>query len=110
MTAHRIVLFGNEDDWEDPSEATPEIKTTNSAVDLKDYFKPVRLPLEVINQASKLIPHENWIKYGICKYLQHTADHMFLKLPSGKMEIRGKVLKYVFEFDHDGPVLKSISL
>src|SRR4051794_10543079 len=103
----RVVIFGSEDDWENPNDATPDIKTGTGAVELKDHFKPVRLSIPAINQASKLIPHENWAKHGICNYLQATADYMFLKLPSGKMEIRGKVLKYVFEFDHDGPVLKS---
>lgn len=99
----KITLMGEEVDWdslEDPA-----------AVDITDYFKPVRLSAKAIDQASRVVPIENWISAGLHTWLQGRANHVFSKLPSiNQREGRLGKLKYVFEFDASGPVLKTVFL
>jgi hypothetical protein len=82
----------------------------SGAVAREDQFKPVRLSPKAIDQASKLVPQKYWIESGLHTWLKGRAERVFAKL-SGE-QTRGKfgTVTYVFEFDVDGPVLKSISL
>lgn len=98
----RITIMGEEIPWD----ALPEAP----AIDLADYFKPVKLSKQAVDQASKIVPHELWIKQGIHTWLSRRADHVFGKLSSSQTEGRLGAMRYKFEFDADGPVLNSVSL
>jgi hypothetical protein len=99
----RITVMGEEMPWDSFPEAV-------RAVELEDYFKPVKLSPLAINEASKIVPSEFWIKHGLYKWLQQRADHVFSKLPSDKSKGMLGQLRYFFEFDADGPVLTKVSL
>ncbi len=98
----RITIMGEEVPWDEAP--------GNGVLELDHYFTPVRLTQHAINEASKIVPVDTWKKRGLCTWLQAAADHVFKKRPEGKMEARHGVMKYVFEFDYDGPVLKTVSL
>lgn len=99
----KITIMGEEIPWD-------EVPTQDSAVEIADYFKPVKLSLKAVNEASKIVPAEHWVKIGICNFLQPRADYVFSKLTSDQREGRLKAMKYFFEFDSDGPLLKNVSL
>ena len=80
------------------------------AVELADHFKPVKLSPQAIDQASKIVPSEHWIKQGIYTWLRARAELVFKDLPASKLEGRYKILNYRFEYGGDGPVLRSVSL
>lgn len=80
------------------------------AIDMEDYFKPVRLSPRAINEASKIVPIEGWITQGLHAWLQIRANHVFGKLSADLTEGRLGVMRYFFEYDKDGPVLKSVSI
>ena len=106
---NRVVLFGDESDWDDPSEAAAAVGGTG-AIDLDHQMAPLRLSLEAINQASKIVDYDAWKKHGIVKWLQAAAEHVFARLPSDRLEgIHGPV-GYIFEFDASGPVLKRVQI
>lgn len=79
-------------------------------VDRLDHFKPVRLTHRAINDVSKIVPSDTWKKNGIVKWLQAAADHYYKLMPIDKLEhiILPSPLRFVFEHDHDGPVLASV--
>jgi hypothetical protein len=102
----RIRIMGEHGMEEVPWEEAPAAP----ALELEDHFRPVKLTITAINQASKIVPVEAWKAYGICKWLQKAADIVFSKLPSDKMEGKLGLMRYFFEFDADGPVLTKVSL
>lgn len=96
----KIFLMGEEVPWDEAPEA--------DAADLRDYFKPVKLSGRAIDAASTIVPPQFWSKTGIYTFLQHRADHVFSKMASGQREAKLGQLKYLFEFDDEGPVLKTV--
>ena len=68
------------------------------AVDLEDHLKPVKLSPQAIDQASKIVPSEHWVKVGIYTWLRARAELVFKDLPASKLEGRHKVLNYKFEY------------
>lgn len=106
-----VKLFGREDDWENPDDAKAATSGTG-VVDRLDHFKPVKLTHRAINEASKIVTPETWKKYGIVKWLQAAADHYYKHMPTDKLEhiILPSPLRFVFEHDHEGPVLKSVRI
>lgn len=107
----RIKLFGSEDDWEDPADAAPPTKTTG-AIDLHHMMKPVRLSLDAINQASRIIPDYVWKNRGLVTWLQLAADDAFSKLKYDELAIiiPPSPVAYFFELDHDAPVLVKVQI
>lgn len=94
-------MMGEEIPWDEVSEAR--------ATELEDHFKPVRISPVAINEASKIVPSEFWINEGLHRWLSKRADYAFSKLPnSDAREVSWKQLKYIFEFDVEGPVLKTV--
>lgn len=96
------MIMGEEVEWD-------EVPGTG-AVELADYFKPVRLSPAAIDAASKIVPSEHWMKYGLHTWLSQRANHVFSKLTTDEMTGRLGQMKYFFQFDAEGPVLKTVSL
>jgi hypothetical protein len=80
------------------------------AISLDDHFKPVKLSPKAIDEASKIVPSEHWVKYGLYTWLRSRAEHVFKHMPASKTEGKLGIMKYFFEYGADGPVLKSVSL
>lgn len=97
-------MMGEEIPWDD-------LPNPTTAVELIDYFKPVKLSPRAIDNASKIVPPEHWISKGIYTWLQSRANYVFKKLESlDVVEGRCGRMRYIYEFDADGPVLKTVSL
>lgn len=99
----RITVMGEEVAWD-------EYPVAQRAVELDDYFKPVKLAPKAVDSASRMVPRDIWLVHGLHTWLQERANHVFSKLPSGKMEGQFGKLRYFFDFDSDGPVLRNVSL
>ena len=102
MTRPKISIMGEEIAWEDLPDP--------GAVELLDYFKPVKLSPLAINEASRIVPSNFWVEVGLYKWLQKRADHVFSKLAASQTKRMFGQLRYYFEFDADGPVLGKVSL
>lgn len=103
----RIMILGENGMEEIDYDELPDA----DAAELMDYFKPVRISPRALDQASKIIPPEYFLKHGgLHKLLQMRADSVFSKLSCSQREGFYGKLKYIFEFDADGPVLKTVSL
>lgn len=102
----RITIMGENGMEEVPFEELPAAE----AIDLSDHFKRVKLSPAAINEASKIVPIDVWKRIGLYTWLFKAANHVFSKISVGQTEARFGVLKYVFEYDADGPVLKTVSL
>lgn len=101
----RITFMGEEVPWESLPEPEPV------AYHLSHYFAEVKISPRALNQASKIIEPQWYIKHGgLHALLQKRANEVFSKLPASKTVAQYKNLKYIFDFDKDGPVLKSVSL
>lgn len=98
----RVTVMGEAMDYD-------EVAGTG-AVEIEDHFKPVRLSPLAINQASRIVPPEHWEQLGLYAWLQKRADHVFSKLAVSRTEGYFGKLKYTFEYDAEGPVLKTVSL
>lgn len=103
----KITMIGEDGIEEVPYHSLPEPTT---AVELADYFKPVRISSHALNMASKVIPAQYWSDNGLHAFLTDRANKVFDKLSSSQTEGQYGKLKYIFEFDADGPVLKTVSL
>lgn len=102
----KIWIMGEEGMEEVPHDELP----SHDAIELQDHFKRVKLSPRAIDMASKMIPLEFYFKEGLHTFLRGRAELVFSKLSASQTEgVYGK-LKYVFEFDADGPVLKTVSL
>jgi hypothetical protein len=88
----------------------PEELPESDAVHIEDYFAPVTLSPHAIDMCSKYVPEDVWKPVGIYTWLQGRANTAFKKLPTAKKELSLGRLKYVFEYDAYGPVLKTIIL
>jgi ABC-type uncharacterized transport system involved in gliding motility auxiliary subunit len=77
---------------------------------LSDYFAPVRLTKRAIDLASKIVPEHHWIQHGLYTWLEGRANTAFQKMPGSDREIKLGRLKYVFEYDDAGPLLKTVML
>lgn len=98
----RITIMGED--------VTDQFPDAQQPPELADYFKPVKLSGRAIDSCSKIVPQEHYKLEGLHTWLQKRADHVFSKLASNATEGRLRSLKYFFEFDADGPVLKNVSL
>lgn len=98
----KIIYMGEEIKADDLPET--------DAVSLEDYFAPVTLSPHAIDMCSKYVPESVWRPLGVYTWLQGRANHVFKKLPTSKKEISLGRLKYVFEYDATGPVLKTVIL
>jgi hypothetical protein len=98
----RITIMGEEV----PYEEVPG----SGEVTWADRFNAVRLTPRAINEASKIVPIELWHKFGIYRWLQGRANHVAKNMGIGETSGRLGLMKYVFEFDGDTPVLKDVLL
>jgi hypothetical protein len=80
------------------------------AAELADHFIPLRVSPAALDQVSKIVPVEKWRKVGIYTWTKGAAQHVFDRLTSDQLEGKLGILKMKFEFDKDGPLLKSVSL
>ncbi len=79
-------------------------------IQLEDYFRPVRISPRAMDIGSKIIPSQYWIKDGLHAFLLDRAEKVFKKLSASQTEgMYGKV-RYFFEYDDKGPILKTVSL
>jgi hypothetical protein len=69
-----------------------------------------RISPRAINDVSKIVPSEHWIKDGLHTWISKRADIVFSKLSGRETEGRPRSLIYSFEFDAAGPVLRSVRL
>lgn len=81
------------------------------AYELAHYFKPVKISPHAIDMASKIIPQSYATQHdGLHSLLSKRANEIFQKMAaSDRSGVYGK-MKYVFDFDKDGPVLKTVGL
>lgn len=98
----RVTLMGEEIDLDE--------LPAGEAAHMEDYFKPVKLSPRAIDEASRIVPRDTWEQVGLYTWLRGRADLVFSKLPISQTEGRFGKMKYVFEFDAEGPVLKSVAL
>lgn len=98
----RITYMGEEIAYDDVPEP--------QAIEMLDYFKPVKLSPRSIDEASRAVPLRAYEQSGLYTWLQQRADFVFSKLPVSQTEGRFGRLRYSFEFDADGPVLKTVTL
>lgn len=102
MNVPKIVEMGVEHAYEDfPG---------SGALSLDDHFKPVRLSERAIDEASKVVPIDLWIKVGIHTWLKQRAEHVFSKLSSDQTRGTLGKLTYQFMYDAEGPVLQYVKL
>lgn len=101
-TRPRITVMGEEVSWDEvpPAQAT----------ELVDHFRPVKLSPQAIDQASKLVPAETYKDVGLYTWLSKRADHVFKHLPTDQLVGQLGIMRFVFEFDAFGPVLKKVYL
>jgi len=102
QTKPRIVVMGEEV----PYDEFPG----NGATELADHFRPVKLSPLAIDQASKLVPPEAYKPIGLYTWLSKRADHVWKQLSTDQMEGKLGIMRYVYEFDGEGPVLKTVHL
>lgn len=98
----RVTYMGEELSDEELPEAP--------AAAIEDYFAPVRLSGHAVDRASQIVPEQHWRPVGLHTWLSGRANEAFKKLPISKHEMQLGRLKYVFEYDADGPVLKTVVL
>lgn len=101
-----IRVMGEHGMEEIPYHEVPESR----ALGLDDYFKPVKISPLAIDQASKFVPIDLWKKYGLYTWLSGSANHVFRGLTTEQYKGKLGLLNYVFEYDSDGPVLKTVFL
>lgn len=103
----RITMLGEDGMEEIPYDQFPDAQ---SAVELEDYFKAVRIKPSVIDYISTLVPQEQFVKEGgVHRWISNRANFVFSKLDgSNQKEGKYRQLKYIFEFDSDGPVLSKV--
>lgn len=90
-----------------PLESLPDAPATV----IEDHFAKVALSPLSIDRASQLVPEEFWKPLGIHTWLSKRADEAFSKLPDTKArDIALGRLTYTFEFEAEGPVLKTVKL
>lgn len=89
-----------------------DVPASSLPIELGDHFRPVRLTLTAINEASRVLPEDVYKSknMGICRWLELAAESVFAKLPASTMEGKAGILKMVFDWDGDGPVLRSVKL
>jgi hypothetical protein len=102
----RVLYLGEEISWDDP-----RLGDANTPVELAHYFAPVTISPKAIDDCSRLVPKQHWEKDGgIHAFLQKRADFIFQKMPCVMTEARFRSLIYMFEYTHEGPVLKGLKL
>lgn len=81
------------------------------AYELAHYFSTVKISPKAIDLASKIIPSWYVLQHGgIHSILSKEANAMFEKMSASQRSgIWGK-MKFIFDFDKDGPVLKTVGL
>jgi hypothetical protein len=99
----KITVMGEAVDYD----SLPEPSVTPEFADL---FKPVRISPPALDIASKIIPSQYWMKDGLHAFLQGRADKVFQGLSYSLTKGQYGKVKYIFEYDADGPVLKTVSL
>ncbi len=79
------------------------------AYHLADYFKTVKISPKAIDMASRIIP-DKYIKEhgGVHSYLSKFANQVFEKMPASARSASCGSLKFIYDFDKDGPVLKDV--
>lgn len=80
------------------------------ATELEDHFAPVTLSPAAIDRASQVVPEEYWKPVGLHTWLSGRANQAFRKLGVREREVALGRLKYAFEFDAHGPVLRTVIL
>lgn len=81
------------------------------AYHLTHYFKSVRISPRAIDLASKIIPGWYVLQHGgIHSILTKEANAMFEKMSGGQRSGTWGKMKFIFDFDKDGPVLKTVGL
>jgi len=77
---------------------------------LEDYFVPVVLSALAIDKASQIVPENYWKPHGLHTWLSGRANEAFKRMTTSQTEIVGGKLKYTFEMNPGGPVLKNLTL
>ncbi len=81
------------------------------AYNLTHYFKPVKILPRAIDLASKIIPSWYVVEHGgVHTILSKQANAMFEKMSAGQRSGTWGKMKFIFDFDKDGPVLKTVGL
>ncbi len=82
----------------------------NEAYDLKHHFLPVKISPKAIDMASKIVPEVYITKHGgVHSFLTKRANEVFQTLSASQRSGTKGQLKYIFDFDKDGPVLKMVA-
>lgn len=105
----RIRILGEHGMEEVDYDSIPEPSPV--AYDPLHYFAQVKISPRAINMASKIIPQSYATKHGgLHSLLTKRANEIFQKMSaSDRSGVYGK-MKYIFDFDKDGPVLKTVGL
>lgn len=102
MSKTKVFLMGEEISMEELP-ASP-------ALALEDHFAPVTISPKALDRASQIVPEEYWQTTGIHTWLSGRANAVFQKMSVGQTEGELGKLKYFYEFDATGPILKAIAL
>ncbi len=102
----RILIMGDSGMEVVPWDSIPEPE----AAHLEDYFKPVRISPRAIDIATKIIPAKYYAEVGLHTFLAGRANKVFRLMSASQTAGQYGKVKYFFEFDAHGPVLKTVSL
>lgn len=94
--------MGEELDWDNLPDAAPAHP--------EDVFAEVKLSPLSIDRVSKIVPEQYWIADGLYTWLLGRANKAFQAMPANHTRIIMGKLRYFFEYESDGPVLRSVSL
>lgn len=102
MSKPRILIMGEEVSYDD----LPAAK----AIDMEDYFKPVKISPRAIDQASRIVPVEHFKSEGLYTWISKRANHVFKKLNTDLTKGQLGPVTYHFEYDENGPFLSRVSI
>lgn len=101
----RIIMMGEEGMEEIHYD---ELPASESAVEPKDYFAPVRLSGKALDRVSQIVAQKYYQEKGIHTWLSLRADHVFKHMPVSSTRAKFRSLEYSFSYHDDGPVLEDV--
>ena len=97
----KLFIMGEEVDWDSQPDSPAQIE---------DYFAEVTISTHAIDRASQVVPEKVWQTTGIYTWLHRRANQAFQAMPASHRQFTIGKLKYVFEYEAEGPVLKTVIL
>ena len=78
--------------------------------ELEAYFTEPTVSPNALDATSRVVPEDVWHPLGLHTWLTQRAAAAFKRLPVSRRSIEIGRLRYVFEYQNDKPVLKTVVL